>query len=173
MEITEQNYELYRKYLNAMYGKGFYNKKEQAFFAKIVIGGMISFIIPAMAMMIGDFFNIILTIIMTAGISVMAFSREIMHAKIKSDIKKDNPDFDTSINLDELSSALSKFEEKSNNPVAMDNRAETSIKNLRYLDEKIDTPEEILNTLKTEKEFWEKVVESEKEKEVVKSKKMC
>ena len=29
---------------------------------------------------------------MTAGISVMAFSREIMHAKIKSDIKKDNPD---------------------------------------------------------------------------------
>ena len=173
MEITEENYELYRKYLDVLDGRDFYNKKEKNFFHTMAISSLIALMIPTLVMMIGNFFNIVLAVFMMAGGLTIGASKEIMISRAKKLIKKECPDFDFKVNINGLRLELSKFEEKSNNPVAMDNRAETSIKNLRYLDEKIDTPEEILNTLKTEKEFWEKVVESEKEKEAVKSKKMC
>ncbi len=171
MEITEENYKQYRRYVDAIEGRNFYNEKENNFFMKMCISATLAFGISALSMTIGHFFSIILTVMMTAGVSVLAFSREIMCARTKKLMKKDCPDFDEKIDINELCKELTKFEEKSNNPRALEERGSESIRRLETLAGK--DSKEILRVLEEEKAFWERCVESEKEEEIVKSKKMC
>jgi hypothetical protein len=173
MKITEENYEISRKYVDAMYERNFYNPHERSFFLKLIFTAMVLTAAPIGIMMIGEFFSIPLTILMTAGFSLLAFGKNIMLSRVKKLVKKDCPDFDTNVNIDELEKELVKFEEKSNNPVALDNRVQKSLIKLETLAGK--DSQEILSILKEEKEFWEKVVETEKEEEAEKvmTKKMC
>lgn len=171
MEITEENYKQYRKYVDAILGTRFYSQKESSFYLKMCISATLAFGVPTLSMAVGHFFSIILSVIMTAGVSVLAFSREIMRARTQKLMKKDCPDFDEKIDFNELCKELTKFEEKSNNPRALEERGSESIRRLETLAGK--DSKEILRILEEEKAFWERCVEAKKEEEIVKSKKMC